>query len=1111
MAGPLVGASTEPVQPPIPRDADQRSIAFQQRNSPENIGRLGREFFELIDLDSPAPPPLREEKKAISDLVKAEKYAEALKAFKPYFLKKIAGDPIWNDIEDNLRWGATNPAAYEELMRNCVTRRHGQEMRTIALGEPGTVNWGFQFPPVPGEYDWGDGLSEQFYTVAFLSPLLTQYRVSHDLALMEKWAAFADDWAMNQHDGFGRYGPYDLQPSGASANFLVTQFLATMIECYKTLPPAADGLSEYTLARLLMRYTRELLIDSIVFMRGNASNWSVERAGQLLQTALILNDFKDSAIWLREGRYRLESYNSVVNLRDGTEIQSDPWYLWEWVDWTKPVYTTLRKEALKPAFNRGLTDWFTPEWETEFLESVRSRGRYLAHSIGANGEDPVGFNADKRDRGTPMYSRLQYCVPELFEEPDTRLRLEIAARHNTGREPDYTSEWYPYGGFYFLRTGWKPEDPYATFFHIPGMGSNGFRGQANNNAVYLSAWGMDFFWTGAVAAYNYCKTPVRVDGRDQHRFAGRPQSNHRGFGTAWYDPPQWRWHSSASFDFCEGLYSGPYANFEGHHPRAYSVESIVEANRTAIRDVSHHRLFHAIKEEGLWIVTDRMTGSAPHEYRQDWRLPSPLTDEKTHYPVYPPASVKLDDQAQAIHTEAAGVPNISIFHFGQEKLKYDSAIEDSANSPDQPKKRLVNFQRVGATWNAQGHSQLVTILYPRKNAEAEIILPKPLQLANGRDAGFTLTRKNGTKISYLAAPVGVEAMSIGGIGVTAESLLVVEAPDGAVCGVALGVKEMALLGQTVSLPAPNFEFEARQGAITKTIPIYTPIFPVDILPGRDVFADRLEVKLECRTPGVQIHYTLDNTEPTPDSPLYAAPFVIDRTTRVKARACRPGLTKIPPTQEGTQATVVSSAFFQQQQCADPVPIDSKRLKSGLDYRYFEDDWKFLFLSTAYLTPLKTGTVAAALDTSPKNDQKKKAFAFDYSGFLRIPADGVYTFYAPYELIHGDIWPGYDLQVWLGDKIVGGRKFGLNQWYPGTRIHGLGTWSVALKMGVHRFKMHFADIRPGQKISVLSYTHYTVLNPAGMDHYVWDGDVPTLLVSGPGMEKRPIPGDWYFRQ
>ena len=101
-------------------------------------------------------------------------------------------------------------------------------------------------------------------------------------------------------------------------------------------------------------------------------------------------------------------------------------------------------------------------------------------------------------------------------------------------------------------------------------------------------------------------------------------------------------------------------------------------------------------------------------------------------------------------------------------------------------------------------------------------------------------------------------------------------------------------------------------------------------------------------------------------------------------------------------------------------------------------------------------------------REKQAFAFRYEGFLRAPEEGIYTLFAPEEFIRYAPLSGYDLDVRLGyeNRWVNGSKAEvapgspLQQWYPGTRRHALGNWSIHLKEGYHPIEIYFADIRPG---------------------------------------------------
>lgn len=69
----------------------------------------------------------------------------------------------------------------------------------------------------------------------------------------------------------------------------------------------------------------------------------------------------------------------------------------------------------------------------------------------------------------------------------------------------------------------------------------------------------------------------------------------------------------------------------------------------------------------------------------------------------------------------------------------------------------------------------------------------------------------------------------------------------------------------------------------------TDIAAPQILAESSLFADPLEVSIEAEE-GCEIHYTVDGTAPTTQSPLYTDPFPVSTTTTVKAIAVRDGET-----------------------------------------------------------------------------------------------------------------------------------------------------------------------------------------------------------------------------
>lgn len=69
----------------------------------------------------------------------------------------------------------------------------------------------------------------------------------------------------------------------------------------------------------------------------------------------------------------------------------------------------------------------------------------------------------------------------------------------------------------------------------------------------------------------------------------------------------------------------------------------------------------------------------------------------------------------------------------------------------------------------------------------------------------------------------------------------------------------------------------------------TDVVPPQILADNSRFADSIEVSIEAEEDS-KIHYTVDGTTPTLQSPLYTAPFPVSTTTTVKAIAVQDGET-----------------------------------------------------------------------------------------------------------------------------------------------------------------------------------------------------------------------------
>lgn len=148
-----------------------------------------------------------------------------------------------------------------------------------------------------------------------------------------------------------------------------------------------------------------------------------------------------------------------------------------------------------------------------------------------------------------------------------------------------------------------------------------------------------------------------------------------------------------------------------------------------------------------------------------------------------------------------------------------------------------------------------------------------------------------------------------------------------------------------------------------------------ILADASVFTDQLPVKFTSNIPGVAIRYTINGTDPIATS-LPARLFTVKKNTTVKAASFL----------NGKQVSGIATAQFEK---VTPIPAQNVEPPGGgLEFASYEGKWTQL-PDFDKLSPAATGTVGN-IDISMKRGKDEYAFVFE--GWIRIPVDGVYTFY-----------------------------------------------------------------------------------------------------------------------
>jgi PKD repeat protein/glucose/arabinose dehydrogenase len=146
--------------------------------------------------------------------------------------------------------------------------------------------------------------------------------------------------------------------------------------------------------------------------------------------------------------------------------------------------------------------------------------------------------------------------------------------------------------------------------------------------------------------------------------------------------------------------------------------------------------------------------------------------------------------------------------------------------------------------------------------------------------------------------------------------------------------------------------------------------------------------------------------------------------------------------QATQVTVAVNAASSLR-----TPENPTNTVAGLDYKYYEGFWKAVPNFTT-LTPTKTGNATAFELTAQQRDY---GFAFQFTGYVTVPTDGIYTFATNSD--DGSL-------LYIGNTLV------VNN--DGTHDSREVSGTIGLKAGTHAFTVAYLQDAGGQNLQV-SYT------------------------------------------
>ena len=197
------------------------------------------------------------------------------------------------------------------------------------------------------------------------------------------------------------------------------------------------------------------------------------------------------------------------------------------------------------------------------------------------------------------------------------------------------------------------------------------------------------------------------------------------------------------------------------------------------------------------------------------------------------------------------------------------------------------------------------------------------------------------------------------------------------------------------------------------------------------FKGIFQASFSCRTPGAEIRYTLDGTEPAEASALYEGTFPISEECILKARAFKEGMTPSPVFSCRVFPLVIHPALSM------PAP-----LSPGCRYTYHRGP--FLMTADVVVSPVVSRGILPepSILGAPDEDH----FGFIFTGYLDVPEEGLWEF-----AVTSD--DGTVLEI-DGQLTVNA---------DGSHANSTATGFIGLGKGLHAFTLRYLEDYEGQHL------------------------------------------------
>jgi hypothetical protein len=216
--------------------------------------------------------------------------------------------------------------------------------------------------------------------------------------------------------------------------------------------------------------------------------------------------------------------------------------------------------------------------------------------------------------------------------------------------------------------------------------------------------------------------------------------------------------------------------------------------------------------------------------------------------------------------------------------------------------------------------------------------------------------------------------------------------------------------------------------------------------GESIFLKDLQVGIEHPYTGLLMKYTKDENSTWQNTLENTKTLTLSGTTNLKV---------FLQDKDGFQSDFFNRKY---EKVRPSKAVKVRRPKEGLTYAYYEGNFEAVPDFTI-LSPIKSGSV---LELDPdKIGERLDHYAIQYKGYIKVPSDGVYTFY-----LRSDDGS----KLYLDGELV---------------VDNDGSHSASTKKGLKALKKG--------------------MHPIQIDYFEdFLGEELQLFFSGPGMEKSPVP-------